>query len=152
MLLGTVCSSVLNFKALDEDMFKDMEEYDAISVSPLQLLQPGPLSNESQNLMKKYAIRRNLDFFYVFHWKNIMLREHYLTTQSLAFQEDDALVTMFLNYPKPVDDWLFWKTISTFAMKLFTSASGTALSLHRGTTNYPVKKLSKMTPNNFCVV
>ena len=29
----------------------------------------------------------------------------YFSTQSLAFQEDDAFVTMFLNYPNPVDDW-----------------------------------------------
>ena len=32
----------------------------------------------------------------------------YFSTKSLAFQEDDAFVTMFLNYPNPVDDWVLW--------------------------------------------
>ena len=61
----------------------------------------------------------------------------------MAFQEDDALVNMFLNYPNPIDNWQLWSTISTFTMKLFTSISGTAVALHRGTTNYPVENLPR---------
>ena len=132
------------FNAMHEDMFMTAQEYDAISPSPYYLLQPGPLiSIPSRTMLKNFAIIRSLDVFYVFHWKNIMLREHYLSTQCMAFQEDDALVTMFLNYPNPVDDWMLWKTISTFSMKLFTSISGTALSLHRGKTNYPSDNLPR---------
>ena len=57
--------------------------------------------------------------------------------QNPLFQEDDALVTMFLESPEPIEDWTKWKTLSAYGLKCYVSNSGSALNLHRGLTYYP---------------
>ena len=63
------------FQAMSEDIFMEKEEYDAICDSPVNLLKPGPfISVQIRDLMKKFAITRDLKVFYVFHWKISCLR------------------------------------------------------------------------------
>ena len=124
------------FSAMKDDMFFD--SYDSISISPYILMKPGPyISAEVTAKMKSYGIKRNLPVIYSLYWKDNFINEGFISTQSLSFQEDDALVEMILQYPNSVQNWSFWRTIATYSLKLFSSISAAAVNLSRGLTYYP---------------
>ena len=132
------------FKLLKKNIFVD--DF-ASQVSPNLLLgSEGPQIDEVKTLphMKKFTILRQLGkdsnglrLTYVCHWKDILIKEGCITSQSLSFQEDDALAEMALAYPNPVQDWAKYRTISFYGLKLMCSTSSTAVALHRGVTKYP---------------
>ena len=130
-------SMLWRFRALKKDVF--LEKYDEIANSPYRLLNPPPLLTDATTaFMKKYGIIRNLlKMNYLCWWKNKMIEEGFVTSQSLTYQEDDARISMLLSYPYPVSSWFTWKTLCLFAMKSYTSVSGTAVNVFRGLTNYP---------------
>ena len=64
----------------------------------------------------------------------MFIKRNIIDSSSLSFQEDDALIFSALHYPNPVSDWSLWSTITFFALKLFTSASESAMNLYCGIT------------------
>ena len=138
------------FSAMHDDIFFD--SYDTIATPPFQYLPPKPLSPNTRTLMKNYAIVRELRTVYCLYWKSIIVNEGFISSQSLVFQEDDALVTMFLEYPTPVHDWTEWKTLAAYSTKFYVSNSGSALNLYRGLTYYPSLIRNKKGPTDAAVI
>ena len=131
-------------KITKDDMFATEQELDRICASPFSLMNPLPMlkykpgeTNQAVEDLVRYSIYRDLESVYICHWKNMVIRSNLINSQSLSFQEDDALVELIVNYPNVVTDWKRGKTLSLFLLKLFTSVSGTAANLFRGFTYYP---------------
>ena len=131
-------------KITRDDLFATKEDLNRISASPFSLMSPvqnlkyvkGETNRAVDDLLR-YAIYRDLQSIYICHWKDAVIRSNLITSKSLTFQEDDALVELIVNYPNAVADWKKWKTLSLYLLKLFTSVSGTAANLFRGFTYYP---------------
>ena len=134
----------LRFKAVHNNWFITKEELDEIAPSPYSLLAPMDFLNDSsQDIMKRYGIRRDfnpVNVLYTGFWKGRLLIDGVINSSALSFQEDDALVALYLSYPEPIKDWSVYKTISFYFLKTYCYVSSTALNLLRGITRY--KRLS----------
>ena len=122
------------FSTVLKNIFKT--KYDG--ASPFSYIDPYPRPKpKTEDIIRRYGISRDFaNITYVLHWKERFIRNHLIPTESLAFQEDDAFISLILEYPKPVHDWGFWRTLACYSMKMYTGVSGTGLNLLRGTTNY----------------
>ena len=120
------------FSAIAENHFMYMDELDAIS--PHKLNPCVKLSNETVSHINAFGIDRQFHINYLCHWKDKLMQSRVIEPNSLMFQEDDAMIYSILHYPNPVKDWSIWSTITFYSMKLYTSISGSALSLYRGVT------------------
>ena len=129
-MVGTAMQ--LRFNAIAEDHFMTIEQLDAISASPHSIANITDLSNKHANT---FGIDRKFRENYTCHWKDRLIQTKVIKSNSLCFQEDDAMVYSILRYPNPVRNWNIWSTIELYAMKLYTSVSASALCLHRGLTN-----------------
>ena len=92
------------FSTVLKNIFK--KKYDG--PSPFSLADPYPTLKEgSIELIRRYGISRDFpsSMNYTLHWKNVFLQKHLVNTQSLKFQEDDAFVSLVLQYPKKITDW-----------------------------------------------
>lgn len=121
------------FEILNNDIYHS--DYDAIRPSPysllvhLQVLVYAPIDHKL-NFVENYGIRRDFKGVYVAHWKGKLIKKGYLLSDSLQFQQDDALVSMVFKYPRPIENWTFWITISLYSLKLFTSISSAAVNIY----------------------
>ena len=129
------------FKAVYDDPFTTIQQYDKLAPSPFSLLQNDEPSAENIESLKKnlskYCINRKFSGNYICHWKNLFIKNGIIESSSLSFQEDDALIATFLHYPNPIKNWKFYKTVAFFFLKMYCSNGATSLNLHRGITKYP---------------
>ena len=98
-------------------------------------------------IMETFGIERELPVNYICCWKDIIIQHGLITSESLTFQEDEALVASILNFPNPVEDWTVWNTLYLYGLKLMTSFSTAGLNLYRGITSYP--RLNDSSSSNF---
>ena len=82
-------------KVTRDDMFATEHDLDKICPSPFSLMNPVPqLKHQTVTDLVRYAIYWDLQTVYMCHWKDIVIRSNLITSQSLSYQEDDALVEL----------------------------------------------------------
>ena len=127
----------LRFGAIHQNPFIGPAALDEISISPHHLQTFTEGTDIIHKIMETYGIERNLPVNYICHWKDLIIQHGLITSESLTFQEDEALVASILNYPNPVEDWTVWNTLYLYGLKFMTSVSNAGLNLYRGITSYP---------------
>ena len=133
------------FEAAYNNPLITKEELDKVSISPY-MLQPHLLVEEcmkANELMSMHGIDRKLQSTYICHWKDVFIKQGIIHSSSLTFQEDDAPLYTTLHCPNPVKDWSAWGTLTYYCLKMYTSASETALNLYRGVTRQRITDSKK---------
>ena len=129
------------FTAIYKNRLIDINALNEISISPYELLKPVSFMDDTSiDILNRYGIKRDFNpgmMIYSSYWKSRMIFDGVLDSSSLPFQEDDALVSLYLHYPNPITDWSMYKTIAFYFMKCYCSLSGAAVNLFRGITDYP---------------
>ena len=131
-------SMQIRFQAVYSDPFITSHALDQLFCSPFSLLSPlQDYSPEIKGVLKRYAIKRDLKgVHYLCHWKSKLIANGVITSSSLSFQEDDALLELYFRYPNPVDNWNMYKTLTFYFLKTYCYISSTAVNLLRGVTDY----------------
>ena len=125
------------FTAINENNFMTPASLDEISISPYLLQSDLQLNPQTVEIFENYGINRKLTSNYICHWKDLLIKNNIINSESLSFQEDESFIKCFLDYPHRVKDCSMWSTVYLYGLKLLTSVSGAALNLYRGTTDYP---------------
>ena len=122
------------FSAIVNDNFITDELLDEISPSPYALNSNVMLNEEACEKLSSYGIVRDDNDVYTCHWKGKLISSGIIKTDSLSFQEDEALIESILTFPNPIRDWSLWGTLSLYCLKIFTSIGSAGLNLYRGIT------------------
>ena len=101
----------IRFSAVNEDCFLSSKSLDAMSMSPYLMQSTIALNQKAVKISQDYAIDRQLSGNYVSHWKDKLICEGIINSESLNFQEDEAFVNCVLNYPYPIQDHSKWSTV-----------------------------------------
>ena len=127
-------SMMARFSAVSTDTFMAVSDLDKVSISPFTMNPSLVIPKRVVASLESYGISRKLSVNYICHWKSKLIESGVVKSNSLTFQEDEAMINSVLCYPNPVRDWSLWSTIAFYSLKLYTSVSATALSLYRGVT------------------
>ena len=126
----------MRFGAIKENCFETPASLDRYAMSPYLMQADLDPNDKTIEVLEHYAIDRELETNYVFHWKDQLILHGIIDCESISFQEDEALIHCILGYPNPIRDWSVWNTVYLYSLKFFSSISATALNLYRGITNY----------------
>ena len=105
----------------------------ASSTVPFHLLS-FPLRIVNKSLVVNVKIERDLmGRPYLSVWLELMLKSKVMDTDSIMYQEIDALISSALSFPSSIDNWnTSYSNLQLFGLAMYSVASETTHTLFRG--------------------